>query len=45
MLNKMDIMALVGKEDWLFLQNDSNHVIKQTTGELLLNYRQILYVR
>ena len=39
----MDIMALVGKEDWLFLQNDSNHVIKQTTGELLLNYRQILY--
>ncbi len=29
--------ALIGKDNWLFLHNDTNHVVKQHTGEMLLS--------
>lgn len=37
--------VLHGKDNWLFLKNDTNHVLDQVTGKLLLNPRQQIYWR
>ncbi len=31
-----DLKVIIGKENWLFLQNDTNRTVEQNTGELLL---------
>ena len=35
------IMAMIGKEDWLFLFNDSNQAIHQYTGDIKLDSKTI----
>lgn len=35
------VKVLVGKEDWLFLQNDTNRVVEQNSGTLKLTENQI----
>lgn len=34
--------VIKGKDEWLFLANDSNHIIKQLTGELTFSQRRLL---